>query len=444
MRLSTRKLLDKSFSGLGFFSLLLMCAALAVILIPIVLKGSSAFIFKETVERREFMLENYDRGDADAIQKELARAKEARKPVYEILKEYEESLGWGDLKEREKLKDIKDKIRNILGPLPGDAEKPLPRDQYGQTRWDRAQAHLDDLLCRTEYKFPDPNAMGVPVKVARKEDYKGTPLAPLFDQMENNLDKMLRPQWTFYWRFLFDMPSDSYFFGGIWPSVLGTIYLAFGSMIIAAPVGVISAIYLTQYAGDGPLIRLLRTCISTLAGVPSIVFGLFGLAFFIHALHVSKGPSVLVGCLTLAALVLPTIIRASEEAIKAVPRTYKEASLSLGATRWRTIVKVLLPAALPGIITSIIISVGRAAGETAPILFTAAVMLGDPLTPMETLSQPSPALPANLYALVAVHEAVEEVRHVQFGMALTLIVLVLLLNLAAVVLRARISKKLRT
>jgi phosphate transport system permease protein len=153
---------------------------------------------------------------------------------------------------------------------------------------------------------------------------------------------------------------------------------------------------------------------------------------------------VLVGCLTLAVLVLPTIIRASEEAIKAVPRTYKEASLSLGATRWRTIVKVILPAALPGIITSIIISVGRAAGETAPILFTAAVMLGAPLSPLEAFSQPSPALPANLYALVAEHEAVHEVRHVQFGMALTLISLVLLLNLAAVLLRARISKKLRT
>ncbi len=444
MRLSTRKMLDKTFSGLGFFSLFLMCAALAVILIPIIWKGSAAFIFKSTVERREFLLEKYQRGDSQALQKEMTQAREARKPVYEMLKEYEDSLGWGDLDERKQLKKIKDMVRTILGPRPGDKDKPLPRNQYGQTRWERAQAHLEKLLYRTEYKFPDPNAMGVEVKVPRKNDFKGTALAPMFDYMENNLDEMLRPRWTFYWRFLFDKPLDSYFFGGIWPSVLGTLYLAFGAMVIAAPVGVISAIYLTQYAGNGPLIRLLRTCISTLAGVPSIVFGLFGLAFFIHALHVSKGPSVLVGCLTLAVLVLPTIIRASEEAIKAVPRTYKEASLSLGATRWRTIVKVILPAALPGIITSIIISVGRAAGETAPILFTAAVMLGAPLSPLEAFSQPSPALPANLYALVAEHEAVHEVRHVQFGMALTLISLVLLLNLAAVLLRARISKKLRT
>jgi len=141
--------------------------------------------------------------------------------------------------------------------------------------------------------------------------------------------------------------------------------------------------------------------------------------------------------------VLPIIIRAAEEAILAVPQTYKEAALSLGAGKWRTIVTVILPAALPGILTGIVISMGRAAGETAPIIFTAAVSLGRPLKPLETLSQPTMALPWNIYNLATEHEAVDEIRHVQFGMVLTLVLLVLLLNAAALILRARISRKLR-
>ena len=190
-------------------------------------------------------------------------------------------------------------------------------------------------------------------------------------------------------------------------------------------------------------ISMLRTFVSTLAGVPSIVFGLFGLAFFINTLHLSSSKSVLAGAATLSLLILPTIIRASEEAIKAVPETYKEAGLSLGATHWRTILTVILPAALPGILTGIVISMGRAAGETAPIIFTAAVSVGRPLKLWETLSQPTPALPWNIYNLATEHEAVNEIRHVQFGMVLTLVALVLALNLTAILLRARISKKMR-
>jgi phosphate transport system permease protein len=177
--------------------------------------------------------------------------------------------------------------------------------------------------------------------------------------------------------------------------------------------------------------------------VPSIVFGLFGLAFFINTMKIANGKSVLAGSLTLALLVLPTVIRASEEAILAVPRTYKEAAMSLGAGKWYTIISVILPAALPGILTSIIISLGRAAGETAPIIFTAAVSVGRPLAFWQTLSQPSPALSWNIYNLATEHEAVDEIRHVQYGMVLTLVAMVLLLNLAAIILRARISKKLR-
>jgi phosphate transport system permease protein len=254
---------------------------------------------------------------------------------------------------------------------------------------------------------------------------------------------MLRPRWTFYWRFLFDEDKDAYFFGGIWPAVLGTLYLTVGAMLIAAPLGVASAVYLAEFAGAGRLISLIRVCISTLAGVPSIVFGLFGLQFFIHTLGVSDSKSVLAGCLTLAVLVLPTMIRASEEAVLAVPATYKEASLSLGAGRGATTLKVVLPAALPGVLTSIIISMGRAAGETAPIIFTAAVSVGKPLKIWETLTQPTRALPWNIYNVCTEHEAVDQIRHVQYGMVLTLVVLVLVLNLAAIVTRARLSKRLR-
>jgi phosphate transport system permease protein len=214
-------------------------------------------------------------------------------------------------------------------------------------------------------------------------------------------------------------------------------------MIFAVPMGVIAAVYLAEFAREGKIISLLRICISTLAGVPSIVFGLFGLAFFINTAKISNSKSVLVGSLTLAILVLPTIIRAAEEAVKAVPATYKEAALSLGASKLRTVLTVILPAAMPGIITGIVISMGRAAGETAPIIFTAAVSVGKPLTLIETLTQPTPALSWNIYNLVTEHEAVEQIRHVQFGMVFTLVLLVLLLNLGAIIMRAKISKKLR-
>jgi phosphate transport system permease protein len=214
-------------------------------------------------------------------------------------------------------------------------------------------------------------------------------------------------------------------------------------MIFAIPMGVIAAIYLTEFAKPGKVVSLLRTFVSTLAGVPSIVFGLFGLAFFINTMKISSSKSVLAGSLTLALLVLPTIIRASEEAILAVPKTYKEAAFSLGASKIHTVLTVILPAALPGILTGIVISMGRAAGETAPIIFTAAVSVGKPLNFFETINQPTPALPWNIYNLVTEHEAVDQIRHVQFGMVFTLVMLVLVLNLAAIIIRAKVSKKLR-
>jgi len=258
------------------------------------------------------------------------------------------------------------------------------------------------------------------------------------------VEEMLAPEWTFYWGFLTDRPVDSNMFGGIWPMVLGTFYLALGAMLFAVPAGVITAIYLVEYAQPGSrVVSVLRSFLSTLAGVPSIGFGLFGRAFFIGQLHVSPGRSVLAGSLTLATLVLPTIIRASEEALRAVPHAYKEAALSLGASRWRTTLTVVLPVALPGVLTGIIISMGRAAGETAPIIFTAAVSVGSAIGLTDVFTEPTQALPWSIYNVATENRWADEIRHVQYGMVLVLLALVLLLNVSAILIRARISKKLR-
>jgi phosphate transport system permease protein len=448
MQLSSRKLVDRSFTGLGIFSIFLVTVFLGVILLPIIWKGAQAVIFRGTIEHREFILSQFDRGDRDAIQTQIDRAQAARRPVFEMLAEFEQEMqDKGFLFSRKyenRFKKLKEELRELLGPLPGDESRPLLRDTYGATRWDQAREALQDVLYATEYDYSDPTKMGVKVLVPRSEKYEGTTLQPLFAYIENNAENMLLPQWTCYWHFFLDRSFDAHFFGGIWAELLGTFYLTIGAIIFAVPMGVISAIYLVEYADpESRLVGLIRTCINTLAGVPSIVFGLFGLAFFINSIHVSSSKSVLAGSLTLAVLVLPVIIRAAEEAIRAVPQTYKEASLSLGTSKWRTVVTVILPAALPGVLTGIVISMGRAAGETAPIIFTAAVSMGPALAAWETLDQPTRALPWNIYNLCSEHRAVDEIRHVQFGMVFTLVMLVLMLNSIAILLRARISKKLR-
>jgi phosphate transport system permease protein len=446
MRLATRKLIDRTFSGLGVSSIVLMALSLLVILAPIVVRGCGAFVFRGTVEYRRMMHDRFERGSLAAVEAETAVAKAARQPVYERIAGFERELTKSFLLRRkyeEPLRELKDRVRTLLGPLPGEPRPILIHDRYGQTRWDRARLKAADVLYIERYDFSDPAKLGKKLLVPRAEDFRGTSLEPLFPYVETHLEALLAPRWTFYWRFLFDTSIDAHFFGGVWPEMLGTLYLTVGAMLFAVPMGVISAIFLVEYSRQGRLVSILRTFISTLAGVPSIVFGLFGLAFFINAAHVSGSKSVLAGSLTLALLVLPMIIRASEEAIRAVPLTYKEAALSIGAGQWRTIVTVILPAALPGILTGIVISMGRAAGETAPIIFTAAVSMGKPLTLLQTLTQPTPALPWNIYNLSTEHQAVDEIRHVQYGMVLTLVLLVLILNVAAVILRARISKKLK-
>ncbi|MCW8815547.1 MAG: phosphate ABC transporter permease PstA, partial [Chlorobium sp.] len=331
-------------------------------------------------------------------------------------------------------------VSHLLGPIPGEPEPILLRFQYGTTRWEKAEESLHDLMFVTRWDNSNPEEMGKQYFVPRADEFAGTSLAALFPYMEENLGNMLLPEQTFYWGFLTDRSLDAHIFGGVWAEIQGTLFLAIGAMLFAFPLGVIAAIYFTEYAKDTIFTSILRSANSTLAGVPSIVFGLFGLAFFINTMKVSDSKSVLAGSLTLAIMILPTIIRAAEEAILSVPKTYKEASIGLGSTKWRTIMTVILPAALPGIITGGIISLGRAAGETAPIIFTAAVSVGATIGIGDVLTSPTPALSWNIYNLASEHEAANEIRHVQYGMVLALISIVLLLNLSAILLRARISK----
>jgi phosphate transport system permease protein len=445
--LKTRKILDQYFSAAGVVSIVLMAGVLVILLGPIARRGAQAFVFRGTVEYRRFLWEKFERGSAGQLKTDLDAANKARQPIYDMLDGFKAELESMGFMERRKysalLEELEARLLTLFGPRPHSSRPVLVRDQYGQTRWDRALVKLHDVMYIEQYDYSDPSRMGKKIYVPRANEFAGTSLAPLFIYLEQHIEPMLRPRLTFYWRFLFDKSFDAHMFGGIWSEILGTIFLTIGAMLFAVPMGVIAAVYLVEYAKDSHLVGFLRVCVSTLAGVPSIVFGLFGLAFFINTMHVSQSKSVLAGSLTLGLLVLPTVIRASEEAVRAVPNTYREAALSLGAGKWRTVVTVIIPAALPGILTGIVISMGRAAGETAPIIFTAAVSVGKPLSFWQAFSEPTPALPWNIYNLATEHEAVDEIRHVQFGMVLTLVALVLLLNVAAIVLRARVTGKLK-
>jgi phosphate transport system permease protein len=242
------------------------------------------------------------------------------------------------------------------------------------------------------------------------------------------------------WTFLSQPPLDAMTRGGILPCIVGTVAVSLGAMIVAFPIGVASAIYLSEYARPGRLVRLIRLTINNLAGVPSVVFGLFGLAFFV--VWLGFGVSLLAGALTLGVLSLPVVIGASEEALRTVPPTYREASLALGATRWQTIHRVVLPAALPGILTGLILGIGRAAGETAPIMFTAAAFF-TPHLPRSAFDEIM-ALPYHIYVLATAGTEIEKTRPLQYGTALVLIALVLGMNLAAIALRYRIRRRMRS
>jgi phosphate transport system permease protein len=282
------------------------------------------------------------------------------------------------------------------------------------------------------------------VDYPRQARFAGTELEPLFGEVNEHIKDMLRPRLTFYWQYFIDESFNSHYFGGVGPEILGTLIITVLSILLAVPLGVIAAAYLVECAGDNWGVRIIRMCINTLAGVPSIVFGLFGVAFFIMfllpALGMDSKACILAASLTLAVLTLPVMIRASEEAIRSVPRSYKEGSLALGASGFRTFITVTLPAALPGILTGVILSLSRVAGETAPVLFTGAVSMGSipksVLDPTRTLSYGS-------YDMAVGDRVAMMVPHNQYGMVVTLVGLILCLNLLAVILRARVFKKLK-
>ncbi|NTV53276.1 MAG: phosphate ABC transporter permease PstA [Candidatus Firestonebacteria bacterium] len=252
----------------------------------------------------------------------------------------------------------------------------------------------------------------------------------LFDIVKNGLPAVS-------WAFLSTQPRHGGAAGGIFPAIIGTLCLILGTVAVALPLGVGAAIYLSEYAVQNAFTRAVRLAIVTLAGVPSIVFGLFGLGLFV--LFFKFGTSILAGNLTLACMILPTIIVASEESLRAVPQGFREASLALGATRWQTIYKNVLPYSLPGMLTGSILGVGRAAGETAPILLTAAAFFL-PRLPHSPFDQVM-ALPYHLYILATQHPDMALVRPLAYGTALVLLALVLGLNLGAIALRIYFRKK---
>ncbi|MDR3111644.1 MAG: phosphate ABC transporter permease PstA [Elusimicrobiota bacterium] len=233
------------------------------------------------------------------------------------------------------------------------------------------------------------------------------------------------------WEFLTSVPKNAMTAGGIAPAIVGTFYLTIAAIIFALPLGLASAIYLNEYSPKSFVVNVIRMSVNNLAGVPSVIFGLFGLAVFVKFL--GFGVSIISGSLTLGILILPGIISASQEALMAVPNSIREASLALGATKWQTIKNTVVPAAIPGIMTGVILSIGRAAGETAPILFTAATFYkrGYP----DSIFSEVMALPYHIYALMTEGTKPEKQIFIAYGCSLVLLAAVLLISAAAIFLR---------
>lgn len=239
--------------------------------------------------------------------------------------------------------------------------------------------------------------------------------------------------------FLTEMPRNGMTEGGIYPAIMGSVYLIIGSMSVALPMGILSAIYLNEYAQPGRTKWIIEMAIMNLAGTPSVVFGLFGLAMFVN--YLGFGASLIASALTLAIMILPIIIRASQEALITVPEEYRYASLALGVTKWQTIRHVVLPAAIPGMVTGAILGVGRVAGETAPILLTGAAYFL-PRLPDSVYSQ-FMALPYHLYVIATAGTNIAQTRPIQYGTALVLLTIVLSVNMIAVIIRRHYRRKLR-
>jgi len=237
------------------------------------------------------------------------------------------------------------------------------------------------------------------------------------------------------WQFLTDIPRQGMRAGGIFPAIVGTAYLVTGAIVFALPIGLLAAIYLSEYSKDNILNRIIKLAIVNLAGVPSVVYGLFGLALFV--IFFKFGASILSGSLTLGIMILPIIITSSREALESVPQSFREVSLSLGASKWQTIRHIVLPNAIPGILTGTILGLGRAAGETAPILFTVAAFYL-PQLPKSIFDQ-AMALPYHLYVISTQVPNVDE--KIRYGTAFVLLALVLFMNLVAIIIRYRFRKK---
>jgi len=229
------------------------------------------------------------------------------------------------------------------------------------------------------------------------------------------------------WEFLTTPPAEGMTAGGIFPAIVGTCCLIVGSMIFAFPLGIMSAIYTNEYAGNSWIVKFIRIMTNNLGSIPSIVFGLFGMSLFVNTLKF--GDSILAGSLTLGLLALPLVIRTTEEALKAIPDSYRHGSRALGATKLQTIRKVIIPMAFPNIMTGLILSIGRVSGETAPILFTVAAYFL-PKLPNSIFDQVM-ALPYHLYVIATSGTDVEASRPIAYGTALVLITIVLLMNLLA-------------
>lgn len=242
------------------------------------------------------------------------------------------------------------------------------------------------------------------------------------------------------WDFLSKAPEEGMTKGGIFPAIVGTLCLVIGSSLFSFPIGIMSGIFMNEYASDSKIATVIRIMTNNLSGVPSVVFGLFGMALFVNTM--GFGDSIIAGSLTLGLMSLPLVIRTTEESLKAIDNSYREGSLALGATKLQTIQKVILPMAFPNIITGLILSIGRVSGETAPILFTVAAYFL-PKLPHSIFDQVM-ALPYHLYVISTSGTDIEASRGIAYGTALVLVVIVLLLNLLANALRRYFSKKVKT
>ena len=242
------------------------------------------------------------------------------------------------------------------------------------------------------------------------------------------------------WEFITTPPADGMKSGGIWPAIVGTFYLIAGSALFSFPLGIMSGIYMNEYAPKGKVVGFIRMMTNNLAGIPSIVFGLFGMSLFVG--FFGFGDSILAGSLTLGLLALPLVIRTTEEALKAIPDSFREGSLALGATKLQTIWHVILPMAMPNITTGLILALGRVSGETAPILFTCAAYFL-PQLPQSVFDQ-CMALPYHLYVLATSGTDMDRQMPIAYGTALVLVIIILLANLLANALRSHFQKKLDT